>query len=663
MNNWREQILKEFTPNVARLTLVADPDSLLTEEKLSLKLRERGFDVIEYTDPVEFRYVYESTYRSAWDCGKHTDLVVILKSQVTEIESMPYDLLQIGRKLSFSLGNLFPNMSYPIISKLDRSMLDKLFEAQQRTMPDRMGDNTTKDYVLRHVFGIAPELIPREVDLLRVLLHLHYGKYHIPSILAERLIQVLKENDSFKSWPLSEIVADDTAFYDFLQERWPVFLSRLSGPNQGREAPSGYNLKYSGPDYLPFDHQDIKVYIDNLFLEGQLTPVEMPEVDSHADSWIQTGIIIPNTDDEKQRTSRLFDLVEKELPETDSRYTDWIDFALKWAELSSLVYCSNNTEHEIRLREISNTINTLFAEWLTNHYSGLINLPPTKPALLHHIPRRLARDLDLDGKDSVALIVVDGLSLDQWVTIRHLMKTQDSNLIMREHATFAWIPTLTSVSRQAIFSGKLPQYFPSSINTTNNEEKLWTQFWENQGVSRFEVVYKRSLGDGDALKTIDSLIHRGRTKVIGLVVDKVDKIIHGIQLGSAGMHNQIIQWCQKRFLVELIRQLIDLKYDVWLTSDHGNIQCEGKGRPSEGVIAETRGERTRIYPTPELRSQVARTFPFAHEWQPVGLPADFYPLVLSGNDAFVKTGDVIVGHGGISLQEVIVPLVRFERRI
>ena len=32
MADWREQILREFTPQVARLTLVADPDGLLLEE-------------------------------------------------------------------------------------------------------------------------------------------------------------------------------------------------------------------------------------------------------------------------------------------------------------------------------------------------------------------------------------------------------------------------------------------------------------------------------------------------------------------------------------------------------------------------------------------------------------------------------------------------------
>ena len=101
---------------------------------------------------------------------------------------------------------------------------------------------------------------------------------------------------------------------------------------------------------------------------------------------------------------------------------------------------------------------------------------------------------------------------------------------------------------------------------------------------------------------------------------------------------------------------------IYDAPDHGNIQCEGKGRPSEGVIAETRGERVRVYPTPELRAQVAGAFPFAHEWQPVGLPADYFPLVAGGRDAFVNPGDAIVGHGGVAIEEVIVPLVKFERR-
>ncbi len=686
MRSWRDAILIDFVPNVSRLTLVADPDSLLTEEQLALELRGRGFDLIEFNDPVEFRYAYESKYRSIWDRSKHTDLVVILRLQDTELESMPYDLLQAGRKLSFNLGDLFPNLSYPVIEQLDRSLLDALFEAQRTSSPDRMGDNATKDFILHYVFGIAAELIANDVEMLRALLRLHYGKLQIPLMLAQRLIQVLKGHDRFAAWPLDEIVPNDEAFFAFLQERWAVFLARLGNANQVREdfpdkwagqpiwtsqsdtlgvqtmdGEHQYGLKYPGPDHLPFDHQDIKVYIDNLFLEGKLTPIEATGVEVDAGSWIRSGIATAGVDDLELRASRLFELVEKERPTAESRYSDWIAFALKWAELSSLVHCGNNAQHQTRLKDIGDSLNTAFAGWLGDHYASLINLPPTTPAMLHHVPRRLARDMEGSNNSRAALIVVDGLALDQWVTVRQLLRKQDTRLLMHESATFAWIPTLTSVSRQSVFSGKPPLYFPSSINSTNSEEKLWKQFWEGHGLSRLDVAYQRGLGDGDASSVLDAVIHPGKTKVVGLVVDKIDKIMHGMQLGAAGMHNQIKQWCQDGFLSGLIRHLLDHGYNVWLTADHGNTECDGKGRPSEGVIAETRGERVRIYPTPELRSQVASIFGFAYEWPPVGLPSDYFPLVAGGRDAFVNPGAAIVGHGGIAIEEVIVPLVKFAR--
>lgn len=663
MSSWRDAILNDFVPNVSKLTLVADPDSLLTEEKLAMELRERGFDLVEFNDPVEFRYAYESKYRSIWDRGEHTDLVVILRLQDAELESLPYDLLHAGRKLSFNLGELFPNLSYPVIEKLDRSLLDALYDAQHKSPPDLMGDNATKDFILRYVFGIAAELIANDVELLRALLRLHYGKIQIPLMLANRLVQVLRGDDGFKTWPLDEIVPDDEAFFAFLQERWPTFLSKLSNANQVREDSSENVLKYSGPDFLPFSHQDIKIYIDNLFLEGKLAPVQATEIEVELDSWIRSGIAPASVDNDEVRITRLFALVEKELPTAEFRYSDWTAFALKWAELTSLIHCGSNAAHLSRLKDVGDDLNARFAEWLSNHYAGLINLPPTNPAMLHHVPRRLARDVEGSGDCRVALIVVDGLSLDQWVTVRHLMQEQDRNLVMRESATFAWIPTLTSVSRQSIFSGKPPLYFPTSINSTNSEEKLWKQFWEGHGVSRLDVAYQRALGDGDVSNVLDTVIHPGKTKVVGLVVDKVDKIMHGMQLGAAGMHNQIKQWCHGGFLCTLVGYLLDYGYEVWLTSDHGNIECDGKGCPSEGVIAETRGERVRVYPTPELRSQVAEKFSFAHEWQPVGLPSDYFPLVTRGRDAFVNPGDSIVGHGGIAIEEVIVPLVKFERRV
>src|SRR5438067_4027114 len=100
MVNWRDSILKHFQPKISRLTLVADPDGLLTEEGMLSAIRERGFDLIPFDDPIAFRFAYESQYRSQWDESKKTDLVVLLRSVEQTLNKLPYDLLKAGRPLS-----------------------------------------------------------------------------------------------------------------------------------------------------------------------------------------------------------------------------------------------------------------------------------------------------------------------------------------------------------------------------------------------------------------------------------------------------------------------------------------------------------------------------------------------------------------------------------
>ena len=134
-----------------------------------------------------------------------------------------------------------------------------------------------------------------------------------------------------------------------------------------------------------------------------------------------------------------------------------------------------------------------------------------------------------------------------------------------------------------------------------------------------------------------------------------------MELGTAGMHNQVRQWAGEGFLVELLDFLFDSGFAVFLTSDHGNIEAEGIGRPSEGAIADVRGERARVYPDPVLRTRVKDRFPNAIEWPAVGLPEDYLALLAPGRSAFVRQDERIVGHGGVSLEEVVVPMVEIER--
>lgn len=659
MGSWRDQILRNFTPNVARLTLVADPDHLLLEEEVLASIRAQGFELIPFEDHIAFRYLYESKFRSRWDQGDQTDLVVVLHSQASDLECLPHDLLQIGRRLSFSLGDIFPNLSYPIVAAMDRADLDPLHEAQRLQSSVALGNYASIEFILRHVFGIVPELIRNVPDLLRVLLRRHYQEQRIPDFLDRYLVQILGRQDSFRNWPLETIVPDKEAFFSFLQERWPHFLNHLAGGEVRffGERTESYLLKLPGPSVLPFDHSDIRVYVDNLFREGLLEAVPFKQASSFANSWIAIGIKTDDQIDEGRRLDGLLETVAASIPGGDSRHDDWCRFAKIWAELSTLAMESDSARQRMQL--LQTQIDAALVPWLAKRYRGLIDLPAVSPVMLHHVPRFLSRYISIAREHKVGLILMDGLSLDQWLVIRKEISKQRVGYRFREEAVFAWIPTITSVSRQAAFAGKRPLLFPDTIHTTSREPKLWVQFWENEGLTQHEVGYAKGLGDG-TLEKVEEMIAKPQIRVVGLVVDKVDRIMHGMELGTAGMHNQVRQWACQPFLANLFDLLLEHGFRVYLTSDHGNIEATGCGRPDEGAIADRRGERARIYSDTSLRRQVKERFPDAIEWPPVGLPEDYLPLLAPSRSAFVRETERVVSHGGALLEELIVPFVEIE---
>ena len=670
MNSWRDHILKEFIPNTARLTLVADPDSLLLEEGILQGIRERGFTLLSFVDHIEFRYVYESSFRSRWDRGEQTELVVVLRSHENNLNTMPYDLLQASRKLSFCLGNIFPDLNYPVVASLDRSDLDSLYQAQIQYTPEPLGKNDTKDFILRHVFGIAPELIKEPSDLLLVLLRRHYTEQRIPKELDSRFIQLIKQKPAFAAWPLVSLVTDKEAFFSFLQERWPIFLIH-EAPKYDfsvNERTSLINQNIQEPRILPFDHQDIRGYIENCFIEGFLQPISFDRADIFSKTWINIGIKIEPKIDKVRQFTKLIQNLEKTIPSENAKHTDWFHFARGWAELkvitTDILEISESNFKSEQLISLEHKIDEQFVQWVQKRFAGLVQLPPAPPVMVHHIPRYLANvinDKPVSENIKLALVVIDGLAFDQWLIIRKILANKDPTLQFREHAVFSWIPSLTSVSRQAIFAGKPPIYFPNSIFSTEKEPTFWSQFWIENGLLAKNVVYFKGLGDG-GLETISEALSNPYISTAGLVVDTVDKIMHGMELGTAGMHSQVTQWMKQSFLNKLISLLLDKGFRVYLTSDHGNIQAEGCGSPQEGSIADLRGERVRIYSDITLRDNVQECFPDAIKWDPVGLPSNFFSLLAPHRKAFIQENQKVVCHGGISIEELIVPFIQIDRK-
>jgi hypothetical protein len=649
MANWRDTILKNFKPKISRLTLVADPDGLLTEEGMLSAIQERGFDLIPFDDPIAFRYAYESQYRSKWDKGKNTDLVVVLRSAEQQLNKLPYDLLKAGRPLTFALHQLFPKLNYPVIAGLDRAYLDAVDEGYQKHDGEQLTERGTKEFVLKKCFGIVPDLLTTPVDLLKVLLSLHYRKVRLPDFLVDFLLESLTKGATFESWPLAEIISNRESFLRFLQDEWKVFLTAQTDPTTTCR--------------VPFGHEDVRAYIDTLFLEGSLTPVEQDD-STKLPGWAQTGVKHDPKGDALRRFRGLRQKFEAELPTADVSHRDWQQTAQRWAELVVLRWeCDGSLDAADRTAwsELQEAVEAAFGHWMVNRYGSLHNLPyHQQPVMVHQIARFMAVERTRRKLPKIALLVLDGLAFDQWLLLKKSLEGGDGSWRFEESTAFAWVPTLTSVTRQSIFAAEPPLYFPDSLATTSKERSHWLRFWEDQGVQRTSVDLVTNI-DGPNDPDLEKALGNGRLSVLGIVWNKVDNIMHGMQMQTAGMHNQVRLWASQGHLQQLLTRLHTEGFTVYLTADHGNVTATGVGNPREGVLVETKGKRVRVYDRQEFLEEVASKFPESLRWPNYGLPPARLVLLPGNLKAFTDVGDEVVSHGGIALEEVLVPFVAISR--
>jgi len=321
-------------------------------------------------------------------------------------------------------------------------------------------------------------------------------------------------------------------------------------------------------------------------------------------------------------------------------YEDWFAIAKQWAALRML---RDGGFANVNLGSLLISLERAFKEWLMNNYKRLsASYHADSPVMLH----KTNEYIHFRG-NKLALIVVDGMSLVNWLTFE---KEDDvPGFSYDVSCVFAFIPTITAVSRLSLFSGKLPSEMSKPF-VLANEEKEWRAYWKQYGYKEQEIAYLR----GTDCEIPSSV------KVAGIVVNTIDNIMHGQIQGQSGMFRDTVSWSKSGELQALILRLLERDMRVFITSDHGNMEAIGQGRPSgEGILTEVAGQRCRIYQefadTAYIESTF-RTIPFPA----VYLPKDFQYILSEEGLSFQARGKTAICHGGMSLEEVIVPFIQVK---
>ena len=642
---WLNAIIERLCASSSRMAILFDHDGLTSNTAIFEHLVGKGYDVYDYTDNLSLFFYLES-YKQKESNGVDSKLMIRISADLADNAQLPYSVMVNAERIELRLEDFFAGLNAKAIKELPCQYYSNLFELLGSHPQDTTSYKESIDYITRRVFGIDIAGISNEVQFLAILFKLHYTDTELPGFMVDKLHDAGDRFVTDYKIDLRYALESSEHFFAFLQNEWSRFVDdRIN---------HGANIKV-----LPFDHPDLKVYTDNFFAEGMLQRVRKDATRDVGLGWISCGIEL-KTPDPGDQIESMMSLLQSHLPETDSPFRDWQKFSRDYAELLLKLYSVNDPQKADSILKLRAEINDRFQIWIQQHYDSLSSLPSAKPVMVHQVAKSMAYRRAEMQTAKTALIVMDGMSFDQWLCIKAELDLGGYNL--HEDALFAWLPTLTSISRQSIFNAAVPFYFGQYLGSTAKEESHWKRFWEDNGLGVQIVQYLRMDGTGEIAAELEKLVNLKSTSVIGIVLNVIDDIMHGMNLGSAGMHNQIRHWAKQGHFSSLFKLLINHGYDLWITSDHGNLECEGIGNISDGALSETKASRVRIYQSEVLRDQAAARSATSLSWTPKGLPGDLYSLFAPYQASYHAIGKKIVTHGGISLEEVMVPLVKIYRK-
>ena len=381
---------------------------------------------------------------------------------------------------------------------------------------------------------------------------------------------------------------------------------------------------------------------------------------------------------------------------------DWVEVYknLVYWELE-LEHADNNMSEMLRMQK--EEANNLFARYIRRNYEEWMNhiiispkgeglkprnssLQPSKgenrevPLLSPHLFRDRVFPL-LDKGEKVVLMVFDNFRYDQW---KMLSNELANGFTYNEELYYSILPTATQYARNAIFSGLMPnkiaEMFPElwvdededEGNNLNEAPLIQTQIDRYRRRDTFS--YNKINNAGDAERLVAQFGQFAHNDLNVVVVNFIDLLSHArtesktlreLACDEAAYRSVTATWFRHSPLRELFTLLAESEYKVIITTDHGSIRVNnpikvvgdrnvntnlryklGKNlNYNAREVYEIKDPRKVFLPSPN----VSTAYIFAWGDNFFAYPNNYNHYVSYYRDTFQ--------HGGISMEEMIVPLI------
>ena len=327
--------------------------------------------------------------------------------------------------------------------------------------------------------------------------------------------------------------------------------------------------------------------------------------------------------------------------------------------------------------------NSAFAKYIAKNYEGWWTNPATRPTMSQDIMKKYVFPL-VDEGEKVFFVVIDNFRYDQWKTIQPLLSEWFT--VKEEQMYTSLLPTATQYARNAIFWGLSPlqiqEMYPrlwideDEEESKNNNEKdlIQTQldrFRKRYGYSYFKV------NESEFCERITKQFKGLHTPLNVVVLNFIDMLSHSrteskmmreLANDEAAYRSLTLSWLRHSPTAEMFRRIATLGYKVVLTTDHGTTRVTNAVQ----IIGDKNTNTNLRYKVGKaLNCQAKGCYEITKPKQ-VGLPCPNVSssyVFCSGDDFFAYPNNFnhyaqfyrnTFQHGGISLEEMLVPIVTLE---
>jgi hypothetical protein len=325
-----------------------------------------------------------------------------------------------------------------------------------------------------------------------------------------------------------------------------------------------------------------------------------------------------------------------------------------------------------------------FARFVRRNYVGWMGENTEKPVLSPNVFKEKVAPLLKQG-ETVYLIVIDNLRLDQWKTIYPTLS--DFLKIEKEELYCSILPTVTQYARNSFFAGLMPlairKIYPN-LWEGNDEDEINNQFEEEllkRQLTRLgldtRMAYEKISNQKAGQRVLDTISNYSNYQLVVLVYNFVDILSHArtevatvreLANDEAAYRTLTLSWFQHSSLFDLLKVVSGTKSKVIITTDHGSVRVNSAvkvvgDRETTANLRYKQGRNLKYNPKevfeikdPQIaqlpKFNLSTSFIFAYGSDFMAYPNNYNHYVSYYKNTFQ--------HGGISLEEMLIPYVQLS---